>query len=155
MVEKFLVLLILASQRIEDIMGWDLPSDTTKRGSLPSLVEYFILAYVAGAVLCAGLFRAITANLTLSLMLYHKRAFLESQYHKFNWPSQAFGWYPVSVSDNDNNNCNSQQFSTFNNSFQFRPKANTDTLYGYNGGRGGLNRKRGNNGKQWTEFHIE
>ena len=50
MVEKFLVLLILASKRIEDIMGWDLPSDTTKRGSLPSLVEYFILAYVAGAV---------------------------------------------------------------------------------------------------------
>ena len=42
------VLLILASQRIEDIMGWDLPSDTTKRGSLPSLVEYFILAYVGG-----------------------------------------------------------------------------------------------------------
>ena len=29
-------------------MGWDLPSDTTKRGSLPSLVEYFILAYVGG-----------------------------------------------------------------------------------------------------------
>ena len=43
-----LVLLILASQRIEDIMGWDLPSDTTKRGSLPSVVEYCILAYVAG-----------------------------------------------------------------------------------------------------------
>ena len=48
MVEKFPVLLILASQRIEDIMGWDLPSDTTKRGSLPSVVEYCILAYVAG-----------------------------------------------------------------------------------------------------------
>ena len=44
------VLLILASQRIEDIMGWDLPSDTTKRGSLPSVVEYCILAYVAGQV---------------------------------------------------------------------------------------------------------
>ena len=40
--------MILASQRIEDIMGWDLPSDTTKRGSLPSVVEYCILAYVAG-----------------------------------------------------------------------------------------------------------
>ena len=48
MVEIFSVLLILASQRIEDIMGWDLPSDTTKRGSLPSVVEYCILAYVAG-----------------------------------------------------------------------------------------------------------
>ena len=48
MVEIFPVLLILASQRIEDIMGWDLPSDTTKRGSLPSVVEYCILAYVAG-----------------------------------------------------------------------------------------------------------
>ena len=50
MVEKFPVLLILASQRIEDIMGWDLPSDTTKRGSLPSVVEYCILAYVAGTL---------------------------------------------------------------------------------------------------------
>ena len=42
------VLLILASQRIEDIVGWDLPSDTTKRGSLPSVVEYGVLAWVAG-----------------------------------------------------------------------------------------------------------
>ena len=42
------VLLILASQRIEDIVGWDLTTDTTKRGSLPSVVEYCILAYVAG-----------------------------------------------------------------------------------------------------------
>merc|ERR550532_3334328 len=46
----FLFLLILVSQRIEDIMGWDLPSDTTKRGSLPSVVEYCILAYVAGLI---------------------------------------------------------------------------------------------------------
>ena len=45
---SFPVLLILASQRIEDIIGWDLPSDTTKRGSLPSVVEYCILAWVAG-----------------------------------------------------------------------------------------------------------
>jgi transient receptor potential cation channel subfamily C len=34
----FLFLLILVSQRVEDIIGWDLPSDTTKRGSLPSVV---------------------------------------------------------------------------------------------------------------------
>ena len=75
MVQIFPVLLILASQRIEDIMGWDLPSDTTKRGSLPSVVEYCILAYVAGGDLhmimisvSSGLllFRAITANLTPS-----------------------------------------------------------------------------------------
>ena len=46
----FLVLLILASQRIEDIVGWDLPSDTTKRGSLPSVVEYGVLAWVAGEI---------------------------------------------------------------------------------------------------------
>ena len=59
MVEIFPVLLILASQRIEDIMGWDLPSDTTKRGSLPSLVEYFILAYVAGM---QGLFNILSTN---------------------------------------------------------------------------------------------
>ena len=78
-----LVLLILASQRIEDIMGWDLDTDTTKaslqdtpatifqteniqlksvpasslscedcyqRGSLPSPVEYCILAWVAGLI---------------------------------------------------------------------------------------------------------
>ena len=51
MVQIFPVLLILASKRIEDIMGWDLPSDTTKRGSLPSVVEYCILAYVAGVSL--------------------------------------------------------------------------------------------------------
>ena len=44
------VLLILASQRIEDIMGWDLTTDTTKRGSLPSAVEYCILAWVAGLI---------------------------------------------------------------------------------------------------------
>ena len=52
------VLLILASQRIEDIMGWDLPSDTTKRGSLPSVVEYCILAYVAGQVQCQASLQA-------------------------------------------------------------------------------------------------
>ena len=46
----FSVLLILASQRIEDIVGWDLPSDTTKRGSLPSVVEYGVLAWVAGNI---------------------------------------------------------------------------------------------------------
>jgi len=46
----FLFLLILASQRIEDIVGWDLPSDTTKRGSLPSVVEYGVLAWVAGLI---------------------------------------------------------------------------------------------------------
>ena len=44
------VLLILASQRIEDIVGWDLTTDTTKRGSLPSAVEYCILAWVAGLI---------------------------------------------------------------------------------------------------------
>ena len=44
----FLFLLILVSQRIEDVIGWDLPSDTTKRGSMPSAVEYAILAWVAG-----------------------------------------------------------------------------------------------------------
>ena len=31
-------------------MGWDLPTDTTKRGSLPSAVEYLILAWVAGLI---------------------------------------------------------------------------------------------------------
>ena len=31
-------------------MGWDLPTDTTKRGSLPSAVEYCILAWVAGLI---------------------------------------------------------------------------------------------------------
>merc|ERR1719295_208027 len=46
----FLFLLILVSQRIEDIVGWDLPSDTTKRGSLPSVVEYGVLAWVAGLI---------------------------------------------------------------------------------------------------------
>ena len=46
----FAVLLILASQRIEDIVGWDLTTDTTKRGSLPSAVEYCILAWVAGLI---------------------------------------------------------------------------------------------------------
>ena len=45
-----LVLLILASQRIEDVFGWDMPTDTTKRGSLPSAVEYCILAWVAGLI---------------------------------------------------------------------------------------------------------
>ena len=39
-------------------MGWDLPSDTTKRGSLPSVVEYCILAYVAGKLswVCNGIY---------------------------------------------------------------------------------------------------
>ncbi len=42
------VLLILASQRIEDVIGWELKTDSTKRGSPPSLVESCILAWVAG-----------------------------------------------------------------------------------------------------------
>ena len=63
------VLLILASQRIEDIMGWDLPSDTTKRGSLPSVVEYCILAYVAGRTTRdMKIFRAISVNGTSTLI---------------------------------------------------------------------------------------
>ena len=63
------VLLILASQRIEDIMGWDLPSDTTKRGSLPSVVEYCILAYVAGRTTTdMKIFRAISVNGTSTLI---------------------------------------------------------------------------------------
>ena len=33
---------------IFNIIRWDSPSDTTKRGSLPSAVEYVILAWVAG-----------------------------------------------------------------------------------------------------------
>ena len=46
----FLVLLILVSQRIEDVIGWELSSSSnaTKRGAPPSLVESFILAWVAG-----------------------------------------------------------------------------------------------------------
>ena len=37
----FAVLLILASQRIEDIMGWDLDTDTTKASfPISSLVFY-------------------------------------------------------------------------------------------------------------------
>ena len=53
-----LVLLILASQRIETVFAEWLDSDfleqyfsedvTTKRGSMPSLVEWAILAWVAG-----------------------------------------------------------------------------------------------------------
>ena len=43
-----LVLLILASQRIEDMIGWEFNSNATKRGASPSLVESFILAWVAG-----------------------------------------------------------------------------------------------------------
>ena len=46
-----LVLLILASQRIEDVIGWEIKTDATKRGSPPSLVESCILAWVAGIVL--------------------------------------------------------------------------------------------------------
>ena len=53
------VLLILASQRIEDVLGWDYGESgvATKRGSKPSLVESCILAWVAGNVLkycCSG-----------------------------------------------------------------------------------------------------
>ena len=48
----FLVLLILASQRIEDVIGWDYGDDSnaTKRGAKPSLVESCILAWVAGLI---------------------------------------------------------------------------------------------------------
>jgi len=48
----FLFLLILASQRIEDIIGWDYNdnSNSTKRGAKPSLVESCILAWVAGLI---------------------------------------------------------------------------------------------------------
>merc|ERR1719319_794134 len=48
----FLFLLILASQRIEDLIGWDFgePGSSTKRGAGPSLVESCILAWVAGLV---------------------------------------------------------------------------------------------------------
>ena len=55
-----LVLLILASQRIETVFAEWLDSDfleqyfsedvTTKRGSMPSLVEWAILAWVAGKI---------------------------------------------------------------------------------------------------------
>ena len=108
MVEKFPVLLILASQRIEDIMGWDLPSDTTKRGSLPSVVEYCILAYVAGtlfnihiiimvSVLCGVVWSLVIQsnncqfNSIFDVVIQEReRAFLESQYHKLNCPSQAY-----------------------------------------------------------------
>jgi hypothetical protein len=48
------VLLILASQRIEDVIGWDYNhnnSNATKRGAKPSLVESCILAWVAGMLL--------------------------------------------------------------------------------------------------------
>ena len=55
---SILVLLILASQRIETVMAEWLQSDwlkknfaadvTTVRGSMPSLVEWAILAWVAG-----------------------------------------------------------------------------------------------------------
>jgi hypothetical protein len=48
-----LVLLILASQRIEDVIGWEVNADATKRGSPPSLVESCILAWVAGRFLLA------------------------------------------------------------------------------------------------------
>ena len=43
-------MLILASQRIEDVLGWDYGGDVTKRGSKPSLVESCILAWVAGLI---------------------------------------------------------------------------------------------------------
>ena len=45
-------MLILASQRIEDVIGWDYSDDSnaTKRGAKPSLVESFILAWVAGLI---------------------------------------------------------------------------------------------------------
>ena len=55
---SFSVLLILASQRIEGVLTEWLQTDwlkyyfaddvTTKRGSMPSLVEWAILAWVAG-----------------------------------------------------------------------------------------------------------
>ena len=45
-------MLILASQRIEDVIGWDYGGDSnaTKRGAKPSLVESCILAWVAGLI---------------------------------------------------------------------------------------------------------
>ena len=107
MVEIFPVLLILASQRIEDIMGWDLPSDTTKRGSLPSVVEYCILAYVAGRGLqptmvsasCGLLlFRAITANLTSSFDVVIQETLLCIR--SGSEPHRQAEWYPVSDDNN-------------------------------------------------------
>ena len=37
-------------------MGWDLDTDTTKRGSLPSPVEYCILAWVCIVLYCTVLY---------------------------------------------------------------------------------------------------
>ena len=58
---SFLVLLILASQRIEVVLAEWLQTEwlqeyfsgdvTTKRGSMPSMVEWAILAWVAGNVI--------------------------------------------------------------------------------------------------------
>ena len=51
--ETISVLLILASQRIEDVLGWDGhegDSSVTKRGAKPSLVESCILAWVTGLI---------------------------------------------------------------------------------------------------------
>ena len=58
----FTVLLILASQRIEGVLAEWLQTEwlknyfaddvTTKRGSMPSLVEWAILAWVAGKSIC-------------------------------------------------------------------------------------------------------
>lgn len=59
------VLLILASQRIETVVG-DLfgltndgmkaPDITTKRGALPSIIEWLILFWVAGKFVCYTFF---------------------------------------------------------------------------------------------------
>ena len=50
------VLLILASQRIEDVLGWDYAaSSATKRGATPSLVESCILAWVCTVLYCTVL----------------------------------------------------------------------------------------------------
>ena len=42
------IILIIIINIISIFFRWESPSDTTKRGSLPSAVEYVILAWVAG-----------------------------------------------------------------------------------------------------------
>ena len=49
--------MILASQRIEDVLGWDYAaSSATKRGATPSLVESCILAWVCTVLYYAVLY---------------------------------------------------------------------------------------------------
>ncbi|XP_046475624.1 transient receptor potential-gamma protein isoform X2 [Neodiprion pinetum] len=46
----FLFMLILASQRIENLLGIGVPSELEKRGEMPSAVEAFIIAWVSGLI---------------------------------------------------------------------------------------------------------